>query len=236
MTISNPSIKKLFREHFPGDDPIHVGEGEREALGKTLLGPFEDDPWVDTREWRLPAEEDKHRYVRLFSVSDPDHYSYSDNTFWLMLDDNRRLTIEGPYRSQSRESALLSSAGELIAFIRECKRRLERRRALRNRRRKVRGFKHAAMIAQLKQLGREHGFTFMAEASASRIKLWVKLDSRNAVELHIRPKSFARVLPRLPSVIRALRESFEAEVKFKIVTPRCLPWQGEWIEAEASDE
>ncbi len=232
MTISSTSIRKLFREHFPGDDPIRVGEGERKALAKTLLGPFEGDPWVDTKEWQRPAVEDEHRYVHLFTLNDPeDRYGcYSDNTYRLMLDEKRRLMIEGPRRSQSRETALISSSDELFAFIRECKHRLERQRALKSRRRKVRGFKHAAMQAQLKQVAREHGFTFMTEVSASRIKLWIKLTDKNAIELHFRPIRFPDVLPRLPSVIRALRESFEAEVKFKIVTPRGLPWRTEWIE------
>ncbi len=234
MTLPSPSIKKLLREHFPGDDPIRVGEGEREAVADELLRPFEGDPWIDTKERGWLAKEDEPRFLRTLTLQDPQRSrSYHTTSFRLMLDEERRLTISGGYKL----SATVSSGDELVAFVRECKHRLERRRVLKKRRKKVRGFKHAAMVAQLKQLSREQGFEFLTEeTSTARVKLWIRLnEAQDAVEIYFRPNRYTEVLPHLPSVIRSLRESYAAGVSFKIVNCNALPWNAEWIGADEPD-
>ncbi len=231
MSLSRPSIRKLFREHFPGEEPIYVAEGERKAVAAELLRPFDGDRWVETREsWMREGARD--RYLRSFSIKDPDRGYYAENTFHLVLDDDRLLTVKLSYGGLS---APISSGEELVAFVRECKRRLERRRALEKRREKVRGFKQAALVAQLKELAREQEFKFFTESSTVRVKLWIKLDDREAVEIHFPPKRTAEIMPRLPAVIRALKESHQAGVSFKVVTRRALPWGAKWIAAGGED-
>ncbi len=228
MTLTRPSIRKLFREHFPGHEPLHVAAGERKAIAAALLRPFEGDPWVDTRvSWVAP--ENRDRYLHSFTLKDPDRGYYAEDLFHLMLDDRRRLLIKLSYGSLS---APVSSGEEIVAFVRECKRRLERRRALAKRREKVRGFRRAAMVAQLKEIAREQQFEFYTESSPVRVKLWIKLnEQQDAVEIHFRPKRYQEILPRLPEVIRSLKESYRAGVSFKVVTRRALPWGAEWIGA-----
>ncbi len=231
MTLPTPSIKKLLREHFPGDDPIRVGRGERRTVADELLRPFEGDPWVDTKERGWLSKDAEPRYLRTLTVQDPRHSS--TNRFRLMLDEERRLTIDAGYKL----SAMVSSGTELVAFVRECKHRLERRRVLKKRREKVRGFKHAAMVAKLEQLSREQDFEFLTEeTSTARVKLWIRLtEEQDAVEIYFRPKRYSDVLPRLSSVIRSLRESYAAGVSFKIVNRNALPWNAEWLGGEPDE-
>ncbi len=232
MTLTHPSIRKLFREHFPGHDPLRVAAGERQTVAAALLRPFEGDPWIDSRESWVPAQA-RERYLHSFTLKDPErgygYYSY--DTFHLMLGPGRRLLIEC-----GSASAKVSSGEEIVAFVRECKRRLERRRALAKRREKVRGFQRAAMVAQLKEVAREQKFEFVTESSAVRVKLWIKLnEDQDAVEIHFPPKRYQEILPRLPAVIRSLKECYQAGVSFKVVTRRALPWGAEWLGAGDPD-
>jgi hypothetical protein len=228
MTIPTPSIRKLFREHFPGEEPLRLSRDERQALAAALRQRFAGDDWVETEKEHWLSKEQQARHVHSFTLKDPDgpSYTYFSNTFRLMHDDGR-IVIES---SRSRLSAPVSSLDEVVSFILEGKRRLERQRALRSRREKVRGFKHAALVAKLKEMAREEKFDFATEATQQRVKLWVRLNENgDALEIVFAPKRLQDVLPRLPGVIRALRESWEAGLNFMTVSRRALPWGTDWI-------
>jgi hypothetical protein len=237
MSLPHPSIAKLLREHFPGDAPLEIADDEREAFIARLRKRFKGDRFVDfERETTWVPEDERARHLCTMRLHDPDgRYSYGSDLFQLRLDESGRLEIEGGGYS-GKASAKVSSFEEVVAFVNEYKRRLERQRVLWKRREKVQTFQQAAMVAQVKKLAREEKIDVMAELTASRFKVWVRLNAKqDALEIHFPPRSFQEVLPRLPAVIRALRESWAAGVTFKTVNRRSLPWRGEWITWRGGD-
>lgn len=232
MSLPHPSIRKLLREHFPGDAPLEIADDEREAFVSRLRKRFKGDRFVDfERGTTWVPEDERARHLCTMRLHDPDgRYSYGSDLFQLRLDELGRLEIEGGGFAAEKASAKVSSFEEIVAFVGEYKRRIERQQALGKRREKVQAFQEAAMVAQVRKLAREEGIDVMAQLTASRFKLWVKLtEKKDAVEILVPPRRFQEVLPRLPAVIRSLRESYAAGVTFKTVSRRSLPWRGEWI-------
>ena len=227
MSISSVSIQKLFREHFPGETPLRLEQAEREAWIAALKQRFEDDEQVDVDKvtWVMPDRQNRH--LLTLDLKDPDRrYSYRANTFRLVLDDNDdEVVIES-----AGMSAKVSHLDEIVTLLVECKRRLERQRTQRKRREKVRGFKNAAITAQLKEMAREERFEFAIEFGPQKVKLWIRLNEGNdALEISTSPKRFQSLLPDLPPMIRSLRETWQTGLKFKTVTRQSLPWRVEWI-------
>ena len=231
MTLTLPSIEKIFREHFPADQGLLVAEADRVPLVAELRQLFDGDEWETDRHAWWPHKGRVH-HLCSFTLKSPDG-GYSYTSFHLMLDESSRLTID--YSSQT--SAKVGHLDDVASFVRECKRRFERQQALRKRREKVRGFKRAAMVAQLKKLAREEEFDFLTEFTVARVKLWIRVpDDPNVLHLHFSPKRFPEILPRLPEIVRALREAYAAGVSFKVMTRTGLPWRAEWIRYRDLDD
>ncbi len=233
--ISSASIAKLFREHIPGTAPLRLSAEERKAFVDEFLRRFEGDDWIDTRDsYSRGSPAEKKWQLHSFTVKDPDQRSwYSSNRFQLLTDESGQILLHHGYYGREA-SAGIGSLDEIVSFILECKRRLERLAAKRKRREKVRGFKHAALIAQVKEIAREEEFDFFTKFTPARITLWIKLDEAHNVEIYFAPKRLQETLPRLPTVIRALRASYEEGVTFKIGT-RHLPWGSKWIKHDAGN-
>lgn len=228
MGLPRSTIKKLLREDFPGAKPLVVDPAEREKLGAEIndrLGRFEG---VDTKDSGWVPEEQKPRLVASFSLIDPQpHYYYwSRDTFRLLLDDANRLTIK---EARTGDSALVSDLDEIVRFVRHCKQRLERKRALQAKRGKVRELLAQAILAQVKKLAREERFDFMSETDAQKLRLYVRLSDEHAIELNIPFREFKRLLPQLRSAIVSLRQLYESGIRFHIVGQRALPWRKTWI-------
>jgi hypothetical protein len=228
MGLQRSTIKKLLREDFPGTKPLVVDPAEREKLGAEIndrLGRFDG---VDTKDYGWVPEEQKPRLVASFSVIDPEPYYYygGRDTFRLLLDDANRLTIK---ETRTGDSALVSDLDEIVRFVRHCKQRLERKRALQAKRGKVRELLAQAILAQVKKLAREERFDFMSETDAQKLRLYVRLSDEHAIELNIPFREFKRLLPQLRSAIVALRQLYESGIRFHIVGRRTLPWRKTWI-------
>ena len=81
---------------------------------------------------------------------------------------------------------------------------MDRKRALKAKRGKVRDLLAQAILAQVRKLAKEEKFDFMSETDAQKLNLFVKLSDDHAVVLHIPFKDFKQFLPQLRSVIVTL--------------------------------
>ncbi len=215
MSLPLQTIRKLLRDHFPGDEPIRLAPDEREELAEKLrrrLGEFEG---VESEQdyYRSPA--DKERQVLRFSVDDPDrsHRTYYNRTdFRLLRSEDGELLIRGYYGDEAR----VSSFDELASLILACQERLRRRQALAAKRHKIRGFKAQAIIARVKKLAAELEFDFMTRTDTQKLKLFVRLTDDRAVELHIPFSKFEQVLPELRTAIGSLLELNATGISFKV--------------------
>lgn len=222
MILTTPSLEKVLRDNFPRDEGLVVAEAARESLTDELKRLFDKDEWKPEPDssWR-PKE---GTLLCAFRLEDPGSW-YRSTTFHFVLDASNRLTVHS-----SDRSAPVGHLDEVRDLIQDCRQRLQRQEALRKRREKVRGFKGAAMLAQLKKLGREEGFDFVAEFNVARVKLWIRVPGdENTFHLYFPLKRFQEILPRLPGVVRLLREAYETGVSFQVATPRSLPWGAKWI-------
>lgn len=227
MTLTRPSIEKIFTEYFPEDVGIHVAYGARKEFLVEVQEAFVSDVWEDTTKYAWMSKNDVQNHMCTYTLKDASSgYRHSGEAFHLMLDDDRRLYIR--YRGDLR--AQVSRVQELASFAQECQRRYERQLALRQRREKVRGFKQAAMLAQLKKLASEEEFDFRVDFTVARVKLWIRsTDESNVIHIHFAPKRFQEILPQLPGMIRVLRETYAAGVSYKVMSRQGMPWGAKWI-------
>ena len=231
MGLQSRTIQKLFREDFPGATPLVVATTEREKLGADLKARLERFHEVDTKDYGYVRQEEKPRVVCSFSISDPEqpHYYGGRTSFRLLLDDGARLTIK---EDHSGDSALVSELDEVVRFVQHCKQRLERQKALKAKRRKVRDLLAQAILAQVRKLAKEERFDFMSETDEQKLNLFVKLSEEHAVVLYIPFKEFKQFLPQLRSVIVTLRQLYQNGIRFRIVGRAGLPWRKSWVTHE----
>lgn len=228
MGLQRRTIQKLLRENFPGTAPLVVAAADREVLSAEITARLQRCDGVDIREPGWVPEADKPRLVGTFAILDPEPYYYygARDSFRLLLDDAGRLTIKAVH---SGDAALVSDLEEIVQFVYHCRQRLERQRALRAKRGKVRTLLAQAILAQVKKLAREERFDFMSESDAQKLKLYVRLSDEHALELHIPFREFKPLLPQLRSAIVALRQLYQSGLRFHIVSRRALPWRQAWV-------
>jgi hypothetical protein len=228
MGLQRRTIQKLLREDFPGTKPLVVDPVDREKLGAEITSRLERFDGVDTKDYGFVPKEQKPRFVGSFSVidSEPHYYYGARDSFHLLLDDANRLTIKA---TRFGDSALVSDLDEIVQFVRHCKQRLERKRALQAKRGKVRQLLAQAILAQVRKLAREERFDFMSESDAQKLKLYVRLSDEHAIELHIPFRDFKQILPQLRSAIVALRQLYQNGLRFHVVSRRALPWRETWV-------
>lgn len=232
MGLQHRTIQKLMRENFPGTSPLVLEPSDREKVGADVRARLERFDGVDTKDYGWVPEQEKPRVVCAFSIIEPEpHYYYSTrDTFRLLLDDAGRLTI----RATGHDiSAPVSDLEEVVRFVRDCKRRLERHRALRARRGKVRDLLAQAILAHVRKLAKQERFDFMSETDERKLDLFVKLSDEHSVVLHIPFKDFKHLLPQLGPAIVALRQLYQSGIRFQVVGRRGLPWRASWITHES---
>jgi len=213
MAIHQSTIKKLFREHFKGKNPIRVAAEERKTLGKTIKQRLRGMRYVHTDTRHYFSEEELRQLVCEFFISgqrDSYYYSFSDN-FILIVNKYDELTIK-----HYGDDAPVSDFQEILDFIAACQERVDRQQTLKNRREKVREFKAHAVIAQVKKLAKKEKFDFYTETDTVKLKLYVRLFEKECIELHIPFNKFKETLPDLSSMILSLRELHGKGIKFKI--------------------
>jgi hypothetical protein len=228
MGLQRRTIQKLLREDFPGTRPLVVDPVAREQLGAEIASRLEGFEGVDTKAYGFVPEKHRPRFIGSFSIIDyePRYYYGARDSFHLLLDDANRLTIKA---TRSGDSALVSDLDEIVQFVRYCKQRLERKRALQAKRGKVRQLLAQAILAQVKKQAREERFDFMSESDAQKLKLYVRLSDEHAIELHILFREFKQILPQLRSAIVALRQLYQSGLRFHVVSRRALPWRETWV-------
>ncbi len=230
MALDYRTIKKFFKEHFKGKNPIKVTSSKRKELAETIKQRLVGLHNVSTEKHRryYMSKDRVNSLIYTFFINDPtsDGY-YSSNDFNFYVGEQMELTIEGSY-----SSAVVSDIDEVLAFISACQERLDRKNAQKRKREKVRDFKAQAIIAQVKKLAKEEKFDFYTQTDTVKLKLYVKLSDKVSIELHIPFKRFQEVLPNLQKAILALKELSASGIKFKVRSPSSYGWHS-WITHES---
>jgi hypothetical protein len=228
MSLAIRTIQKLMREAFSESRPLVFSPTERSNVAADVLERLGRIEGVDTKDKGYLREDEKSRFVCEFSLIDPDAYYYygTRQYFRLLLDGAGRLTFQD---SHGNSSAMVSNLDEVVGFVRQCKQRMDRRKALKAKREKVRELQSQAIIAVVRKLAKEGRFDFAFEADPQKLNLYVKLSEQNALVLHVPFKDFKECLPRLGPAIASLRELYQSGIRFQIRGRRIMPRRQSWI-------
>jgi len=215
MSIQSATIKKFFREHFSGDNPIKAASSEKEKLEDMLrqhIGKI-DNVKIDKKTY-FYSKEDEQGHILQFSITNPQKSRgyYNTNYFDMLLDESGKLLIKYDYSIM----ADVSDINEIVSLIAACQKRIDRQNMQKIKRHKVRDFKTQAIFARIKKLAKEEKFDFYTENDTVKMKLFVRLAEKECIELHIPFNKFQEILPNLRSCILSLRELRNMGIRFKI--------------------
>ena len=228
MSIPDPTIRRLFREHFSGASPIQVTAEQRVALTSQIQQHLTGMKYLQIeRNTYYTDQRERDRFVCAFSINEPSgfrHYSRSTN-FTLKTNERSQLTI-----ANWRNIALVSNLEEINAFVTACQEAVERKIAQKSRSQKVRDLKAQAIVAQVKKIAKEDKFDFYTETDTQKLTLYVSLSDKESVELRIPFPKFEEVLPHLRTSIQSVRELYARGIKFKIGQFSSSSWRSQqWI-------
>jgi hypothetical protein len=231
MSIPDPTIRRLLREHFAGTSPLPATAEQRDALATQIRQRLAGMKYVETeRNTHYIDQREKDRFVCSFSINEPSDYRhYSDSTsFTVKINAHGQLTI-----AHWSIDAVVSSLDEIVAFATACQEVVERKIAQKSRRQKVRDLKAQAIVAQVKKIAKEDKFDFYTETDTQKLTLYVRLSDKESVELQIPFPKFEEVLPHLRASIHAVRELYARGIKFKVGQFSPSGWRSQhWIQHE----
>lgn len=231
MAIPDPTLRRLFREHFSGASPIQVTTEQRAALATQIQQHLTGMKYLQLeRNTYYTDQREKDRFVCAFSINEPvglRRYVRSTN-FTLKANERNQLTI-----TSWRNNALVSSLDEISAFVTACQEAVERKIAQKSRSQKVRDLKAQAIVAQVKKIAKEDKFDFYTRTDTQKLTLYVRLSDKESVEMQIPFPKFEEVLPQLRVSIQSVRELHERGIKFKVSQESPSSWLGQhWIRHE----
>ncbi|TWT48111.1 hypothetical protein Pla22_51120 [Rubripirellula amarantea] len=234
MKLPTPSIRKLFREHFPGERPLKIPMTNLSATARTWQEK------VIALEGTLlsnhPGDRDsRSRTLCRFTIPDPHTASLYLRRDELRLEYNNdhELIVKAHANTKSQIVASVSDLSEIEGFVRSVLAQYARRHALAKKREKVRGFKSKAIVAQVKALAKEEQFDFATESDTQKLKLFVKLSESHLIEIHVPFSQFEKNLPRLRATISSMRELYSNGLRFKVASIKTFPWKLEWTKHHA---
>ncbi len=227
MTIQTRTIQKLMREDFPGTNPLVVEPAERDKVAADLKARLERLDGVDATGHYHVRPEDKPRFVYAFAIHNPEAYYYHSLRirFRLQVDEENRLTIQEAHGSHS---AMVGDLEEVVTFVRHCKQQLDRQKALRTKRSKVRDLYSQAILAHVRKLAKVERFDFMSESDAQKLNLFIKMSKDQSLVLPIPFKNFKDYLPHLQTAIVSLRQLYQKGIRFQLVGRAGLPSSQSW--------
>lgn len=229
MPLPYATLKKLLHEHVGHAPPLVMSEPEWATLAETLRAHLSAIPGMSPQVRQVaevPPSPQASRYPQPTrpppspprTVLDLDYpqpgRSWDQNAFHVQRGPAGEI---GVTRYHSRDiEAKVGSAEEVIALAQAIAEGVARRRALEERRTKVRGLKAQAILATVRRIAEEDGFVFYAGADTRKLKLFVALGGSDFLELHIEFSKFQEQLPRLRESIRLLRELHAQGVAFRL--------------------
>lgn len=231
MTLSSPTIGKIAREVFIGQDPIRLADNERDEWQQRIANRLQGLRGVEVENSSTRRDSANTQYICEIALQDLSGKSgyYYRNSFDVIHSEEGELVLRHGGRKGSRSP--LSDLDELVTFIERCEVMLERQELQRKKRQKVRSLQSHAIVAQVKQLAQEEKFDFCYVADTVKLVLRVQLSEKEGIELQIPFTKFEAILPNLRDIIRSARDLHAQGIKFKMQNISNM--YGTWFRHEA---
>jgi hypothetical protein len=230
MSTQTTAIRNLLRTHFTGNAPLCVADHERAAVSETIRRRLAGLSYVahdDKTYWR--SAEEKQNFVCSLWINLPKGRVWSDFSVTLKCNQAGQLTL-----SYARETVLVGSVEEVVAFTRACQAIAEQRHGKTKKQEKVRDLKVQAILAQVKKLAREEQFAFYTRTRALKLELYIKLSDQEHVKLTIPFGKFQEAAPLVREAVLKLRELHQTGIRFRLGQRPPFGWydRDEWIQPE----
>ncbi|MEM7531088.1 MAG: hypothetical protein AAF639_02835 [Chloroflexota bacterium] len=220
MALPKNTVRKLLRDHFPGDKPIYIAEdglSDIEDQIRAHLSRFRDVDVEVSRRYYAPQS--KAKTVCDIVVRQPNtglHYSYRrSNRFYIGRMETGQLTIDA---DGNEETIFISSMDEISDFVATCHERLDRRDAQSNKKGKIRDLTVQGVRAQIKKIANREKFAFHVRSDKVKIVLNVRLSNKDntAIEFHLPYQDYDELLLKIPEAVRTARTLQEMGMKFQV--------------------
>lgn len=195
-----------------------ITEEELPDLRERIRALVEPIDWVT---WDRHIGSHGRNYFATFSIQDPDEQTWRTDAILLSRTDSH-LQLQVGYNGVK---ALVSDLEELRTFVRAFKVKLERRRALRIKRQKIKNLKYEGILAEIKRAAAMDKFDFNTQILQHHVNLYVKLTGDRSLLIRIPFGSIQHTLSKIRPTIAKVRELHADGVSFQITgTPHS--WRG----------
>jgi len=234
-----PTIRKLLRDCFPEEQLdqagiICVAESDRAAWLDDLMSKLAS---VERCSVRLNGKDPK-AYLSL-CLSCPDNRRRDDffELEFANIDDTEGLWIsDSSYRQSTKiPPVAVCDVGQIITFLDVVKARVDRDSLKDKKKQKLANFKKTGLTARLRELGKEHGFSFAIGQSTRDINLSIRVLGRKKGFHFAFPKTkLDAVIDQVPDLVKTLENLQRLSVTFRNNNKHWVVNQCDWIEPPAS--
>ena len=234
-----PTIRKLLKDCFPVE--------QLDQLGIICVAETDRAIWLEELGAKLkPVErcsirlngKSKNAYLSL-CLSCPDNRR-SDDWFKLEfanIDDTEGLWISDASYRRSTEipPVAVCDVGQITAFLDIVKARVDRDSLKEKKNQKLANFKKTGLTARLRELGKEHGFSFAIGQSTRDINLSIRVLGRKKGFHFAFPKTkLDAVIDQVPDLVKTLGNLQRLSVTFRTNNKHWVVNQCDWIEPPAT--
>jgi hypothetical protein len=220
-SLQKRTIKKLFREHFKGEEPIVAKyDSEKKKLISEIkhkLSTLDGFVLSDSYYARYMQPEDIC-YFELLSESK----KYYSQSFTLTFNAQHELIIE-----KKSERSPVYHLEQIYTLFEKVTLELKRLDANKSKsqssresdqlkREKIKGLKHQAIIGKIHQIAKEQQLEFYVIEFVTKVKLAIRLAESEKLEIDIPYNNFQKILQKLPAMIQTLKEFHELGTTLKM--------------------
>ena len=155
---------------------------------------------------------------------DESAYYYRRDAVRIEADSQGHLELVLDYVGRETLRGELRTFDQIEHVVRAVRQWYQRRNSAKRRQEKIRTFKTGAIVAAVDQLAREESFEFAYRTDTQKLKLWVTLRHDAVLQIEVRYSKFQETLPKLRDIIISMRKLYDAGLRFRIGTPRLVPY------------
>lgn len=233
MFLSIPTVRKLFRETFSGDNPLRIEIKELSRISKQWQDSLSQIDGVHLTFH--PGDRDSRaRTLCRFTIVDPnvDRHQYRSDEVRLEYDEELRLRLAVRRTGAEEITTFVSDLDEIKSLIRQVQSRYSRDEASRRKASRLRAFKTKAIHARVRQLATRQGFSFCFSSETKSIRLSILLSAKELIELSLPLDGYEKSLASLESTIDSLRLLHASGIRVKSIRNEKRVKQMEWESPE----
>lgn len=214
MSLNTRTIAKLLREHFIGETPLVKEESQQKTFISSLKLKLKNIKGVETSYYHSNLDNDPDKLCYFSVHGDEEFRYYWHDSFIVKFNPDNILIIERHYDHDN--SVKVYQVEQIDSFIEELKDRYDKQKMLRLKKQKINTLKQQAIIAKVKEFAKEDQFDFRTQGYGTKLKLMIRIEERQVVEIDVPYKEFQEVLKEVRSIVQSIRELQKSGLTFRL--------------------